>query len=135
VETIATSVQRMFGRPITLRVEGELAHGWALPEAESIPIALAINELLTNAVKHGAEGDVLCTLTCGASDVVFEIANRGALPPDFDIGSVRAGVSGLGLVRALLPRRSAQLAVTQRDAHVVASIVLAPPGLTRLEPL
>ena len=31
---------------------------WALPEPESIPIALTLNELLTNAIKHGAPGRV-----------------------------------------------------------------------------
>jgi two-component sensor histidine kinase len=33
-----------------------------LPEAESIPMALTVNELLTNAIKHGQGGDVRCVL-------------------------------------------------------------------------
>jgi two-component sensor histidine kinase len=135
VATIAASVERMFGRAIKVSVEGASAHRWALPEAESIPIALAINELLTNAVKHGAEGEVRCTVICSDTHVVVEIASDGALPEDFDSASIRAGVSGLGLVRSLLPRRSAQLDVKQRDTRVVATVVLAPPGLTRLESL
>ena len=56
VEAIAGSVQRTFGRTIRFAVEGPTPHVWALPEAESIPIALTINELLTNAVKHSADG-------------------------------------------------------------------------------
>ncbi|HJV61298.1 MAG TPA: PAS domain S-box protein, partial [Albitalea sp.] len=65
VEAITGSVQRTFGHPIMLSVEGPAPHRWALPEAESIPIALTVNELLTNAVKHSiAERgmQVTCTL-------------------------------------------------------------------------
>ena len=43
VEAITASVQRTFGRPITVSVEGTPAHRFALPEAESIPIALTVN--------------------------------------------------------------------------------------------
>lgn len=141
VEAIGSSVQRMFGRPITVTVRGESPQRWALPEAESIPIALTVNELLTNALKHGG-GDgvnggepVRCTLDCGDAEVTIEIANTGALPEGFDLHSVPGGVSGLGLVRALLPRRSATLTLAQRGADVVAAIALKPPGVRELEPL
>jgi hypothetical protein len=46
------------------------ASNWMLPEAESIPIALSLNELLTNAIKHSAgQGQVSCRLICGEADV------------------------------------------------------------------
>jgi hypothetical protein len=47
---------------------------------------------------------------------------------------VRGGVAGLGLVRALLPRKHARLTLEQSGARVVASIELRPPGVTRLTP-
>ena len=52
VEAITVSVQRTFGRTIRFAVADEAVRRWMLPESESIPIALTINELLTNAVKH-----------------------------------------------------------------------------------
>ena len=135
VDAIAASVQRQFGRPIRMDVQGT-PHRWALPEGESIPIALTVNELLTNAHKHGdAAGDVRCTLVCGDDDVRIRIENAGRLPEGFDLARVPGGVSGLGLVRALLPRRSAALTLTQAGASVVAAITLAPPGVKALEPL
>jgi len=135
VDAIAASVQRQFGRPITMDVQGT-PHRWALPEAESIPIALTVNELLTNAHKHGdAAGDVRCTLVCSDDGVRIRIENAGRLPEGFDLARVPGGVSGLGLVRALLPRRSAALTLTQAGASVVAAITLAPPGVKALEPL
>ena len=47
---------------------------WMLPEAEAIPIALTLNELLTNAIKHSAGAgepgsEVGCRLECTATDV------------------------------------------------------------------
>jgi hypothetical protein len=109
-----------------------------LPEAESIPIALTVNELLTNAVKHSiAEHGlhVACTLVCGDDAVRITIANRARLPPGFSLARFPGGVSGLGLVRSLLPRRSAQLAIEQQGDEVVATVSLAPPGISKLEPV
>ena len=138
VEAITGSVQRAFGHPILLSVEGPVPHRWALPEAESIPIALSINELLNNAVKHSiAEHGVRvgCTLACGDDGVRIEIRNRAQLPPEFNLARVPGGVSGLGLVRSLLPRRSAGLTIEQQGDDVVATVTLEPPGITKLEPM
>ncbi|MEF7613079.1 PAS domain S-box protein [Aquincola sp. MAHUQ-54] len=133
LESITGSVRRMFGRPIVFSAQGQAPTGWALPEAESIPLALTVNELLTNAIKHSSDGDVQCTLISGAAQVRIEIVNRGSLPPGFELARVPGGVSGLGLVRALLPRRSATLTLLPgMDADgpkVVATIVLVPPGV------
>jgi PAS domain S-box-containing protein len=137
VEAITGSVQRTFGHPILLSVEGQ-AHPWALPEAESIPIALTVNELLTNAVKHSIAGrgvQVGCTLAFGDDGVTIRIANRAQLPPGFSLARFPGGVSGLGLVRSLLPRKSASLSLEQVGDEVVATIALKPPGVTKLEPV
>ncbi|MCH7343992.1 PAS domain S-box protein [Pelomonas sp. CA6] len=133
VEAITGSVQRMFGREIRCEVEGPLADaqpGWSLPEAESIPIALTLNELLTNAVKHSPQTPVHCVLRCEAEHVLVEISNEGQLPAGFDLAHVPGGVSGLGLVRALLPRRSALLTLEQRGARVGCSVMLMPPSIS-----
>ncbi len=136
VEAIAMSVQRTFGRDIVFLAEGETAQDWALPEAESIPIALTINELLTNAVKHCRAGDmapVSCSLVCTDAGVRVVIANPGQLTEGFNLARFPGGVSGLGLVRALLPRRSASLTLEQHGERVVATVSLSPPGVMRLD--
>jgi len=140
VEAITGSVQRMFGRSIAFSVEGHEVHRWALPEAESIPIALSLNELLTNAIKHSdgpesGQGQVSCRLVCGEGQVLVQISNSGHLPEGFSLAKVHGGVSGLGLVRALLPRRSAKFTMVQQGDEVLCSVELKPPGVTLLEPL
>jgi len=128
IEAIAQSVQRTFGRTIELTVLGEPGPRWLLPEAESIPIALALNELFTNAVKHSPAGsEVVCRLRLAPDEVRIEIRNRGRLAEDFRLDRRPATVSGLGLVSALLPRRSASLSVAQQEGDVVAALRLAPP--------
>jgi two-component sensor histidine kinase len=131
IESICGSVQRTFGRVISVQLQGPVQR-WALPEAESIPIALTINELLTNAIKHSRDGDVCCRVRCGGDEVEIEIANAGGLPADFSLGQVPGGVSGLGLVRALLPRRSATLSLDAEGDEVVARVRLVPPGVQPL---
>jgi two-component sensor histidine kinase len=131
IEAITQSVQRTFGR--TIRFEAARgATEFLLPEAEAIPIALTINELLTNAVKHSAAGDVRCLVTTEEEAVMVEIRSRANLHEGFDLNRVPGGVSGLGLVRALLPRRNASLSIEQEGEDVLARVALRPPSV-RLE--
>ena len=133
VASIALSVQRTFGRGVGCEVGDEAVREFVLPEAESIPVALALNELMTNAIKHGS-GEVSCRLelTDDAADgVVVTIASLARLPADFDLGRMPSGVTGLGLVRALLPRRAATLTIEQQGDEVVARVVLRAPALRR----
>ena len=139
VEAIATSVQRMFGRTIHVEVHGPAPHRFALTEADSIPIALTVNELFTNAIKHSAPAageaatDIRCRIDCTDGTVAIAIANRGTLVPGFSLAAIPAGVSGLGLVRSLLPRKGARLALEAQGDDVVARLELAPPAVALLE--
>jgi PAS domain S-box-containing protein len=133
IEAIAASVQRTFGRAIEVHAAG-LVH--VLPEAEAIPVALTLNELFTNAIKHGERhgGAVRCEVRSEGAGVAVRIASRALLAPGFDLAQLRSGVSGLGLVRALLPRRSAALALEQAGDEVVATVELRPPSVRVPEP-
>ncbi|MGY0195456.1 PAS domain S-box protein [Leptothrix sp. BB-4] len=137
MSAIAQSVQRTFGREIELKVEEDGARpgtDWSLPESESIPIALTVNELLTNAIKHSPAGStVQCRLVCERDGVRIEIANIGRLPDGLRIDHRPSTVSGLGLVRSLLPRRHASFALEQREGRVVATVALAAPVLGRID--
>ncbi len=131
LQAIAASVQRTFGRSIEATTSDEAGH-WVMPEAESIPIALTLNELLTNAVKHGQGDGVRCETAIDEGGVVsITIANRGQLPPGFDLARFPGSLSGLGLARALLPRRSATLTLQQQGAEVVARVQLRAPSVLR----
>ena len=134
LEAIAQSVQRTFGRSITVDTEQAKAAGFVLPEAESIPIALTVNELLTNAVKHGTEGAVHCIAVPSAQGIVITIANPGRLRDGFNVAQLPGSLSGLGLVRALLPRQHAHFSIEQQGDEVVARIELREPSVRRQAP-
>ena len=90
--------------------------------------------MLTNAIKHsrGSFDDVRCALACDVGGVRIVISNPGLLGPDFKLALIPGGVSGLGLVRALMPRRSAMLAIEQQGPRVVATVTLVPPGVLQI---
>ena len=137
LEAITASVRRTFGRTIHCRVGGAGVGDWILPEGEAIPVALTLNELLTNAIKHSPDSEddegVDCALEGEAGGVRIAVRNRAQLPAGFSLGRIPNGVSGLGLVRALLPRRSATLRIEQADRHVVATVALRAPVVTRVD--
>ena len=140
VEAIAASVQRMFGRTIHVEVHGLAPQRFALTEADSIPIALTVNELFTNAIKHSTPAagepatDIRCRIDCGEATVLIAIANQGRLVPGFSLAGIPAGVSGLGLVRSLLPRKGAKMAIEAQGTAVVARLELAPPAVALIDP-
>jgi PAS domain S-box-containing protein len=131
LRAIAQSVQRTFGREVRVEDDDAGIAEFVLPEAESIPIALTINELLTNAVKHSPGGEVRCALRSDGDAVCVRIFNAGQLREGFSLAQFPGGVSGLGLVRALLPRRSAGFTLSQSGDEVLAEVVLNAPSVQR----
>lgn len=92
---------------------------------EAVPIALVLNELLTNACKHRADNT--------PANIRFEMKGDDALITirnlfDSDRDTVATGKEqGLNLVRSLLPRKSAYMAVVHtRDSYMV-ELKLSPP--------
>ena len=132
VGAIAGNLRRGSPHAIDVELPGDAAPRWGLPEAEAIPVALTLNELIGNAVKHGV-GAVACRVLSDADGVTIEIRNEGRLPDGFSVDRVGAGVYGLGLVRALLPRRSASLELAADGPQVLARVRLQAPGLARLD--
>lgn len=131
LQAVVQSVSRTFACEIRFEATGDTPQRWRLPEAEAIPVALTANELLTNAIKHGGGGEVVCRLNSGSSEIALDILNPGALKPGIDPAGVPAGASGLGLVRALLPRRAAELSLSQQGTQVLTRVLLRPPAVRR----
>lgn len=131
LSAIGATVQRSLGHLIEVSLGSGQDGRWLLPETESIPLALTLNELLINAVRHGDATPVRCRIDARADDVLIEISNGGSLSAPLELRSLPTGMHGLGLVRALLPRRSAQLELVECDGRVVTSLTLRPPSVRR----
>lgn len=99
---------------------------------EAVAVALILNELILNAVKHGGGNSVApVTVKVMQDDSGAEVVvcNRGTLPQDLDFGAGRpsgAG-TGLGLVHSLLPHSGATLRLEQVSGGVRACLRLGIP--------
>jgi len=94
--------------------------------AEAVPVALVLNELILNAVKHGGKSqqDVRIRLHDGPQEggVQITIANPGRWPDP-----IKPSQGGLGLVAALMPRSGARMVRTQEGVWAILQLDLAPP--------
>jgi PAS domain S-box-containing protein len=128
IEAIANEIQDLWQTPVSLQVlPGLPVH--VVAEDESVPIALVLNELILNAVKHGgqSQGHVSVTLEqgCTVEVVQVKISNAGwfsteARPSD-------SAKSGLHLISALMPRHGARIVREQHEGLVMTMLELEPP--------
>ena len=92
-------------------------------------MALVINELITNAIKHLASDEapaaVHVRLTRSAAEAVVEIRSEPArLPAGFDYARREGLGTGLELVTILLPERRSTLSYEQQGEQVVTRLRL-----------
>jgi len=104
--------------------------------ADAVPVALVLNELLQNAVKHShpATGVVQIAIqkvddTCA---VLWSIVNAGDWPGKGSTPTKPLG-NGLQLVHTLLPREGAQLTHHTEGGYVHTVLVLGPPVLSFMD--
>ena len=100
---------------------------------EAVPIALVLNELVANALKHlgpcAESAGIEVELRREGERALVVVRNQPArLPPGFDLSNPATLGIGLRLVRALLPEDGAKLGFRQSAADVVeAALELWPP--------
>jgi two-component sensor histidine kinase len=97
-----------------------------------VACALVINELAANAAAHGKGECGLKLYATGQDVVVIEIWNSGLLPDNFDNVGPKNRASGLGLIRALVPRKGGSLSLSNADGVVRATLTLSPPAIYRM---
>lgn len=99
-------------------------------EGEAVPLALVLNELMSNVVKHRRTGavpsvEIGCAADRRGASVRF--SNPGRLPAEFDFASRHGVGTGLSLVASLMPPSGAQIFWEQRGDAVLTVLELAPP--------
>ncbi len=135
VEAICRAAADLTGVSVKPELERVLARPVLLSQKEAVPIALTVNELVFNAVKHSGHGAARAMLRVmvdhdGACAWV-RIANLGArLPSGFDFAAGDGLGTGLTLVKSLLPRAAASLSIHEDVRGVVALLELQPPNVT-----
>lgn len=100
-------------------------------EMEAVPVALVLNEMIFNALKHGSAETppvIDIQIDIGEERVELSVSNAGSLPDT--AGRYPGGGSGLLLIRSLLPSRGAHFDLVSGPAGVEAKLVLGPPIIT-----
>ncbi len=106
----------------TIAIRAEIEPSVIIGVDKAVLCGLIINELVTNAFKHGFpdgnRGDVVVKLIAsGEGMLALSVANNGcSLPPDFDIERVRS--MGLTLVLSLIRQIKGRLTVETGEINV-----------------
>jgi PAS domain S-box-containing protein len=99
LRAVCETTQQMFPSGTEIICEADSVH---LPNDVAMPLALILNELLTNAVKHGGSGKpehtVHVKLSSQSSGLALHVEDGG---PGFDFEQIRTNASGLRLVEGL----------------------------------
>jgi PAS domain S-box-containing protein len=130
---ICSSAESLIGGRVERTFERNSQRPACLAGAEAVSVAVAINELVFNALKHqpAEAGEKRARVTlCETGDAAeIRITNRGRLPAGFDYAGGAAVGNGLGLVRTLLASPGGAVAFNggPNDAEVIMK--LTPPLL------
>jgi two-component sensor histidine kinase len=132
VSNICRTVSDLSQRPVLFHIEHE--HTAFTPvrieSSEAVPVALMLNELVLNAVKHSPEGGYAPTVVLQADGTAARITIRNPINavPEFNIETGQGLGTGLRLVRSLLPANGARLSYAFEDEGlVVTKLLLSAP--------
>ena len=122
---VAAGIESLWHTPIRVDIP-TLWQACSISPAEAVPVALVLNELMLDAVKHGGKKhqDVQVALRKGAQEdhVHITITNPGRWP-----ATPAPSPGGQSLVAALMPRRGATLTRAQVADLVVLHLEFSPP--------
>jgi|GEM_PF-2721249 len=129
ISAIANNIESLWNRSIQLDSASD-DPVYNIAETETVPLALVINELLSNAVKHSGQHEVVNVILrakLSPESISLAIHNKGQLPAGFDFNQQSGLNTGLNLVKSLLPRKHVCLRYEQREGSVLAILEIQPP--------
>ena len=125
---IASGKEALWNKSIAVDIPSNWSP-FVIIETEAVPIALILNELIANAIKHGADGMVSISLRNGldTDSAIVAIHNAGLIPAGFGLNSSAPLGTGLKLVSSLMPQFGARLYWEQDKEQVVTKFELCSP--------
>ena len=118
-------------------VEVKQTQSVLLDKDMAVPIALIVNELITNALKHGKTEDgwhkIGVSIDIEGHSAILKVRNKcTAMPPalNFEFGTGLG--TGLTLVHSMLPSKGAKLTLIFDNNTMTARLLLTSPTVTIL---
>ncbi|MCC5811604.1 MAG: PAS domain S-box protein [Ectothiorhodospiraceae bacterium] len=121
---ICRANQNVWSSVVDISVDISVRQPLEVAADECVPVALVVNELIANAVKHAAGPRQSVTVEIRDADGdrgEIRIVNHGRLPSSFHLPAMRSLSTGLGLAQALLPSHGVRLTVEQLSGNRVES--------------
>ncbi|MBI4206674.1 MAG: PAS domain S-box protein [Betaproteobacteria bacterium] len=131
---ICASLEHLMPCRVVRKWDVEQEGSLRLDANEAVPIAVALNELVYNALKHGDRSIGAGTIEVDYAErgprAEIRVANLGALPPGFDYATGVGCGTGLDLVKTLLGPKGSTLAIWSRKGTVQTTLTLDKPLVT-----
>lgn len=113
------------------QIDGD-CHSCAVVGKDSVAIALIINELIFNGIKHtpgSLDTAVNIEIEFNGDRALVRIASQGSLPAGFDWTAGSGLGTGLSLIKSLIPKRGASVAISDANGLVLAELSITAPVL------
>lgn len=134
ITKIANTVSDLTNANIVPSIMADSVMPARIVESEAVAVALILNELIMNAVKHSPSENGKKTIrlgvTCGRKAAQVRIFNQGRLPLGFNFERGQETGNGLNLVQSLLPTEGASLRIMSANGGVETVIDLSNPIVT-----
>ena len=132
VSSIANTVGDLTNAQIVHSIIADSAMPAQISENEAVVIALILNELIMNAVKHSPPNEdsrkiIRIGVTSARKSAQVRIYNQGKLPLGFNFERSQKTGNGLSLVHSLLPLEGARLRIMAANGGVETVIDFSPP--------
>lgn len=123
------------GRSGTMIIRGaEVASSLELDMDQAVPVALVVNELIMNAIKHMDPlvevSQIIIDNQSEASTFILKVSNPGSLPEGFNFAAGTGLGTGLEIVKSMLPSEGVELSIIQESNFVIAELKLEPAILS-----
>lgn len=104
---------------------------------KAVALALVVNELIINAIKHFndtfKQPNILIKHKHQKKQIIFTVINPGRLPENFNYDTGSGLGTGLGLLKAMLPRKGAKLSIKNINNEVIAQLTICTPLLVNVK--
>jgi two-component sensor histidine kinase len=120
-DAVARGALEVFGATATVRCE--VRGNAVLPRRSASAIAIVLNELITNALKHARASEVVVDIRNGDADVAFSVSDDGR-----GMADAPSSGSGLMIVRAVVKNElSGTLTLLARERGTTARVEFPKP--------
>jgi PAS domain S-box-containing protein len=129
---IAENAQSLTSGTVSIGQIDSDCRSCAVAGKDSVAVALIINELIFNGIKHtpgAVDKAVNIEFEFNGARALVRIASQGSLPAGFDWTAGKGLGTGLTLIKSLIPKRGASVAITDANGMVLAELSITAPLL------